>query len=407
MVGGVYTRRLSIASEEEILRGESTDIYFVRSREVIEKTGMDKEVYAEVHAYSLPRGYQWAIVTGILESATLLEGRNVNVYSMDEGEVFRVYEPVMAIEGRYTEFGVYESSLLGIVRHASSISTKAARIKIKAGDKRVLFFGIRCVHPAISPMVDKYAYLGGCDAVSGVIGAKILGVPPTGTMPHALILTAGDQVTAWKSFDKYMPEDVPRIALCDTFSDERFEALKAAEALGDRLQGVRFDTPGSRRGDMRRIVLESRWALDISGYKNVKIYVSGGLDEEEVEELRDVVDGFGVGTSITFPPSIDLALDIVEVMGRQISKRGKLPGRKQVYRCPEFHDTITPSNKYLDKCPSCGEAVEPLLKPLIINGKLVREVKPYTEIRKNVVEKLKKISSLKDFNPEPILLSSL
>ncbi|MEN2974593.1 MAG: nicotinate phosphoribosyltransferase [Candidatus Caldarchaeales archaeon] len=407
MFGGVSTRRLSIASEEEIFRGESTDIYFVRSRELIEKTGMDKEVYAEIHAYSLPRGYQWAVATGLIEASTLLEDKRVNVYSLDEGEIFRVYEPVMAIEGRYTEFGVYESSLLGIIRHATSISSKAARIKIKAGDKRVLFFGIRCVHPVISPMVDKYAYLGGCDAVSGVIGAKILGIPPTGTMPHALILTVGDQVTAWKTFDRYMPRDVPRIALCDTFSDERFEALLAAETLGERLHGVRFDTPGSRRGDMKKIVRETRWTLDIAGYKNVKIYVSGGIDEEDVEELRDVVDGFGVGTSIAFPPSVDLALDIVEVMGKQISKRGKLPGRKQVYRCSELHDTITPFSKKLDRCPLCGRDVEPLLKPLIIDGKLVREVKPYTEVREKVIERLKKISSQKEFDPEPILSSQM
>jgi len=401
------TRKLSIASEEEIMRGESTDIYFIRSREVLQKTGIDKHVCAEIHAYSFPREYQWALATGILEAASLLEGKKVNVYSMDEGEVFRIYEPVMAIEGKYTEFGVYESSLLGILRHASSISTKAARIKIAAGDKRVLFFGIRCVHPAIAPMIDKYAYLGGCDAVSGVIGARLLGIPPTGTMPHALILTAGDQETAWKLFDKYMPEDVPRIALCDTLSDERFEALKAAEALGERLHGVRFDTPGSRRGNMRKIVQEARWSLDISGYKHVKIYVSGGLDEEDVAELRDVVDGFGVGTSIAFPPSIDLALDIIEVMGKPFSKRGKMPGRKQVYRCPKFHDTITPFSKSLTKCPICGEPVEPLLKPLMVNGEFVREVKPAIEIRQQVIERLLKIASIREFNPEPLLLSSI
>jgi nicotinate phosphoribosyltransferase len=342
-----------------------------------------------------------------MEASLLLEGKKVNVYSMDEGEIFRVYEPVMAIEGSYTEFGIYESSLLGILRHATSISTKAARIKIAAGNKRVLFFGIRCVHPAIAPMVDKYAYLAGCDAVSGVIGAKLLGIPPTGTMPHALILTAGNQETAWKLFDQHMPEDVPRIALCDTLSDERFEALKAAETLGERLHGVRFDTPGSRRGDMRKIVQEARWALDISGYKHVKIYVSGGLDEEEILELRDVVDGFGVGTSIAFPPSVDLALDIVEVAGKPSSKKGKMPGRKQVYRCVKLHDTITPFDKQLSRCPVCGEAAEPLLKPLIIDGEIVRDVKPTVEVRKQVIEKLEKISSLLEFNPEPLLLSSI
>ncbi len=402
----LLTRKLSIASEEEIFRGESTDIYFTRSREVLKKAGVDREVYAEIHAYSLPKGYQWALVTGLIEASRLLEGKKVNVYSMDEGEIFRVYEPVMSIEGRYTEFGVYESSLLGIIRHATSISTKAVRVKSASGNKRVLFFGIRCVHPAIAPMVDKYAYLGGCDAISGVLGAKLLGISPTGTMPHALILTVGEEEKAWKLFDEFMPEDVPRIALCDTFSDERFEAIKAARILGERLHGVRFDTPSSRRGDMRKIVQEARWALDILGYKHVKIYVSGGLDEEDVRELNDIADGFGVGTSIAFPPSVDLALDVVEVEGKPISKKGKMPGKKQVYRCSKFHDAVTPFDKLLDRCPVCGEPVEPLLKPLIVDGELVREIKPPTEIRREVLEKLKKISSLPEFNPEPILFSS-
>ncbi len=398
-----FMRKFSIATEEEILTGESTDIYFVRSREILKKFGLDKHVYAEVHAYSLPAGYQWGIVTGVMEAATLLEGKNVNVYAMEEGEVFRIYEPVFAIEGLYTEFGVYESSILGILRHASSISTKAARVKMKAGDRRVLFFGIRCVHPVISPMVDKYAFIGGCDAISGTIGAKLLGIKPTGTMPHALILVFMDQVKAWKAFDEIMPEDVPRIALCDTFSDERTEALLAAKTLGERLHGVRFDTPGSRRGDMRKIVEEARWALDISGYKYVKIYVSGGIGEEEVEKLRDVVDGFGVGTSIAFPPSIDLALDIVEVDGLPISKKGKMPGRKQVYRCLEFHDTITSLNNRLEVCPVCGKDVEPLLKPLILNGKLVREPASPIEVREKVLERLRKLSSLQKFDLEPLL----
>lgn len=396
-------RRFYLANEDEILQGESTDIYFVRSGEILRKKGADKNVYAEVHAYSLPQGYEWAVLAGVEEAARLLEGKSVNVYAMEEGEVFRVYEPVMAIEGRYTEFGVYESSLLGILRHASSVATKAARVKLAAGDRKVLFFGIRCVHPGIAPMVDRYAFIGGCDAVSGVVGAGLLGVPPTGTMPHALILTMGDQPSAWRAFDEAMPGEVPRIALCDTLSDERFEALMAAETLKERLHGVRFDTPSSRRGNMRKIVMETRWTLDLHGYKHVKIYVSGGLGEEEVRELKDIVDGFGVGTSIAFPPSIDLALDIVEVEGRPSSKRGKLPGRKQVYRCPSFHDALTPMNARLDRCPVCGEETKPLLKPLIKDGRTVRNMRPPSEIRENVLKSLKKLSELPEFSFEPIL----
>lgn len=398
-------RRFFIATEDEILAGKVTDIYFARTRQILEHSGKgDRRAYAEIHAYSFPSGYNWAIAAGISEVVGLFEGKNVDVYAVDEGELFRVYEPIMAIDGKYVEYGVYESALLGILRHATSVATKTARIRTAAGDKMLIFFGIRSVHPALAPMLDRYALIGGCNAVSSILGAELAGVKPVGTMPHALILLFGDQPEAWKAFDEVMPGDVPRITLCDTLSDERFEALLAAETLGEKLYGVRFDTPGSRRGNMRKIVLEARWALDISGYKHVKIIVSGGLDEDEIKELADVVDGFGVGTSISFPPSVDLAMDIVEVDGRPFSKRGKLPGRKQIHRCRKLHDTITPFNAELTSCPICNESVEPLLKPLILRGKLAREPPTPIEIRERVIRRLKELAALGEFQPEPKFL---
>jgi nicotinate phosphoribosyltransferase len=397
-------RRFYIASEEEILAGKVTDVYFARTREILEKSGkVDVRAYAEIHSYGFPKGYDWAIAAGIDEVAALFEGRDVDVYAIEEGEFFRVYEPVMSIDGRYIEYSVYESSLLGMLRHATSIATKAARLKIAANGKTLLFFGIRSIHPAIAPMADVYALIGGCDTISNILGAEFAGVKPVGTMPHALILVFGSQPDAWKAFDRVMPPDVPRIALCDTLSDERFEALMAAEALGERLYGVRFDTPGSRRGSMRKIVEEARWALDLAGYKNVKIFVSGGLDEEQLRELADIADGFGVGTSIAFPPSIDLAMDIVEVNGKPFSKRGKLPGRKQIYRCGRLHDTITPFNVRLERCPICGDRVEPLLKPLIKGGRIVRKRMKPIEVRERVLKRLEQLAKAEEFRREPLL----
>ncbi|TRM73313.1 nicotinate phosphoribosyltransferase, partial [Sulfolobus sp. B5] len=206
----------------------------------------------------------------------------------------------------------YETAILGILRHYSSITTKAARIKSLAMDKTIFYFGLRSLHPAIAPMADRAAYIGGIDGVSGAMSKEYLGVNPSGTMPHALMLVVGDNVTAWKAFDEAMGPEVPRIVLVDTFEDERTEALKAANLLGDKLYGIRLDTPSSRRGNFKKIIQEIRWTLDINGYKHVKIFVSGGIDEDDVINLRDHVDGFGVGTSISFPPSVDFSADIVE-----------------------------------------------------------------------------------------------
>lgn len=396
--------RMHVVDLSRIKGGDVTDIYFQRTKTILEKNGTpDVRVVAEVHSYSLPQGYEWAVLTGVEEAAWLFEGLPVDVYAMEEGTLFREVEPVLAVEGRYVDFAVYEPALLGILRHATSVATKAAMVKRAAGSKPVLFFGIRSVHPALAAMVDRSAYIGGCDAVSGIVGAELIGVKPMGTMPHSLIIVLGDQKTAWRLFHEVMPEDVPRIALVDTFFDERLEALMAAETLGKNLYGVRLDTPSSRRGNIRKIVEETRWTLDLHGYRHVKIFVSGGLDENSIRELRDLVDGFGVGTSIAFPTSVDLALDIVEKEGRPVSKRGKLPGRKQVYRCPSFHDTIASWKSEVSKCPICGDDVKPLLSPLIKNGKIVKEVQRPTSIRNYVLDQLKILDSLKEPLIKPIL----
>ena len=370
----------------------TSDVYFSYALETLKNAGLaDVRVRAEFHVSSLPRDYKWALFTGLKEVIELLKGRDVTLYAMPEGTVFYENDPLMVIEGPYSQFAVLETAILGIVRHYSSISTKAARVKKAVGDKLCLFFGARALHPAIQPMADRAAYIGGCDGVATIMGAKLIGIKPSGTMPHALMIifkaALGDHTLAWVWFDKVQPPELPRVVLADTFFDEREEALTAAKLLGERLWGVRLDTPGSRRGSIRRIVEEVRWTLDLHGYRHVKIFVSGGVDESQVLQLRDLVDGFGVGTAISFPPSVDIAMDIVEVevdgKWTPITKRGKLPGFKQVYRCGSRH-VITPWGAERP----CGE---PLLVKWIEKGRVVKEPPGDREIREYVLNQLNSV----------------
>ncbi|MEM1519808.1 MAG: nicotinate phosphoribosyltransferase [Pyrobaculum sp.] len=381
-----------IASPSDIASGLTSDVYFSYALETLKNAGLaDVRVRAEFHVSSLPRDYKWALFTGLKEVIELLKGRDVTLYAMPEGTVFYENDPLMVIEGPYSQFAVLETAILGIVRHYSSISTKAARVKKAVGDKLCLFFGARALHPAIQPMADRAAYIGGCDGVATIMGAKLIGIKPSGTMPHALMIifkaALGDHILAWVWFDKVQPPELPRVVLADTFFDEREEALTAAKLLGERLWGVRLDTPGSRRGSIRRIVEEVRWTLDLHGYRHVKIFVSGGVDESQVLQLRDLVDGFGVGTVISFPPSVDIAMDIVEVevdgKWTPITKRGKLPGFKQVYRCGSRH-VITPWGAERP----CGE---PLLVKWIEKGRVVKEPPGDREVREYVLNQLNSV----------------
>ncbi len=383
------------ADAEEIKEGKLTDIYFVRTMQVLKAKKIDKWVRAEFIAKRFPEDYGWGVLAGIEETAELLKDLKVSVRSMREGTIFRAFEPVMEIEGRYTDFGLYETSLLGLLCQASGVATKAARCKKAAGDRKVISFGARRIHPGVAPMVERNAFIGGCDGVSVVKNAELIGEKPSGTMPHALVLIMGDTVAATRAFDEVIHPTVKRVSLIDTFNDEKMEAVRVAEALGKKLFGIRLDTPSSRRGDFQKIIEEIRWELNLRGFGHVQIYVSGGLDEKRILALNPVVDAYGVGTSITNARVIDFAMDIVEIDGRPLAKRGKMSGAKSVLRCSKcFQDKMIPFKKNrkgsplrTDRC-SCGGRLRELVHPFVQSGKILWNLPKPQAIREYVLEQL-------------------
>ena len=386
-----------IPSQEEIRRGDTTDVYFVRTMEVLRKLGKEKvRVKAEGYVKRFPDAYEYAVLSGRDEMLSLLAGRDVDVLAMGEGSLFLLEEPVFSVEGPYGAFCEMETAMLGILCQASGIATKASRIRWLAGDRTVLSFGARRMHPALSTLIDRHAFLGGADGVSVVRSAAYLGEPAQGTMPHALVLVLGDTVEALRGFDAAVAAEIPRVCLIDTLQDEKFEALRAAEALGKSLAAVRLDTPSSRRGDFRKIIREVRWELDLRGFTHVRILVSGGLDEEEIGSLADVVDGFGVGTCISNAPTIDFSLDIVEVEGRPFAKRGKASGGKQVVRCGSCgHRAVVPETDARGPC-RCGAPADPLLLPAMKGGKGIAPSLSPREVRRGVIDQVRRFHARRD-----------
>jgi nicotinate phosphoribosyltransferase len=378
-----------IPSWGEIRRGDTTDVYFRRTMEVLRNVGKDRTpVTAEVFVKRFPAGYEYGILAGIDEMLALIEGREVDIRAMEEGTLFHTEEPVLSIEGPYAAFCEMETAILGILCQATGVATKAARIKFLAGEKTVLSFGARRMHPALSTIIDRNAFIGGVDAVSVLRSAAYVREAPVGTMPHALILVMGDTVAALRAFDDAVDPSVPRVCLIDTLQDEKFEAVRAAEALGKRLAAVRLDTPSSRRGNFRRLIEEVRWELDLRGFGHVRILASGGLGEEEIKDLVDVADGFGVGTCISNAPTVDFALDIVEVEGAPFAKRGKRSGGKQVFRCPACgRRKVAPEGAASPAC-GCGAGMKGLLLPAMRGGKLFAARRPPREIRKGVLDQV-------------------
>jgi nicotinate phosphoribosyltransferase len=354
-----------IISPDAIHSGRATDAYFERTEAALEHADRNPHVVAEVTADQFPDG-EFELLAGVKDAAALLADRAVDVDAMPPGRFFDG-GPVMRIEGPYLEFARLETSLLGFLSHASGMATAARRVRAAAPDSPVLSFGARHVHPSIAAVVERSALLAGLDGFSHVAAGDQIDREASGTMPHALLLCFGrdEQAAAWQAFDAAAGDDVQRIALCDTFTDEVDESLRAADALGDALDGVRLDTTGSRRGDFRHIIREVRWELDAAGHEDVEVFVSGGLGVDDLRELRDVADGFGVGSAISNADPVDFALDIVEVDGEGVSKRGKLSGVKSVYRTSDGGHHIG------HRAGDPPDDAESLLEPLIRDGDVV------------------------------------
>jgi nicotinate phosphoribosyltransferase len=314
----------------EILSGDSADVYFTRAAGILAAEGRDPLVAMEVFAR------QDAVLCGIDEARNLLghalasaDPTETTVEALSDGDVIGPKEVVLRIRARYRLFGLYETALLGMLAQSTGWATAARECVEVAAPDPVISFGARHVHPDITDVLDYAAIVGGCVGASTPAGARLAGLAPTGTMPHSLVLIFGDTVDAAMAFDRHVESDVPRIVLVDTFKDEAEEALRVAHALGDRLYGIRLDTPAERGRVTPDLVHEVRARLDQAGFQHVKITVSGGLNPERIRFFKDAaapVDSYAVGSYISGATPIDFTGDIKEIDGQPIAKRGRIPG---------------------------------------------------------------------------------
>jgi len=312
---------------EDILSGRTADIYFSHTLELLRREGLN------------PRGImeffpgQDGVLCGMEEVKSLLkrvlpDGDN-EVWALGEGETITRKEVVLRIAAPYLSYGLYETAIDGILAHCSGWSTAARQCADVASGIPIISFGARHVHPGVVALMDYAAMVGGCNGCSSVAGATLAGISPSGTMPHALILIIGDTVKATLAFDRHMSPEIPRISLVDTFKDEAEESLRVAEALGDKLNSVRLDTPSEMGGVTTELVKEVRISLDLGGFRKVKIFVSGGINPEKITKFVETstpIDGFGIGSYISGAKPIDFTADLHEIDGKPIAKRGRIPG---------------------------------------------------------------------------------
>lgn len=313
--------------------GEAADVYLERAARTLEGEGLNPVVGMDFFPDRA------GILCGLDDAVALLREALVDggeVWALGDGDPMAEREVVLRVRAPYGSFGRYETALLGMMASGSGWATRAREVVDAAAGKRVISFGARHVHPLVGPLMEYAAVVGGCAGCATPGGAALAGLAaPSGTMPHAMILVFGDTVKAAVAFDDHMPDDVLRIVLVDTFKDEAEEALRVAEALGERLRGVRLDTPWERGRVTAELVKEVRARLDQAGHPHVGIFVSGGMDAERIRHFMEVgapVDSFGVGMAIAAAPPIGFTADIKEVDGQPRTKRGRVPGLPEAPR---------------------------------------------------------------------------
>jgi nicotinate phosphoribosyltransferase len=284
-------------------------------------------------------------ISGIDESIALLkhgveDWSALTVHALYEGDLVDPWETVMTIEGEYAAFAHLETMYLGVLGHRSRVCTNVRMVVEAARPKPVLFFGARDEHWLMQAGDGFAAMVGGAKQVATQAQASLWGGKVVGTIPHSLIAAmGGDTVAATKQLAKHLGDDVPVLALVDYENDVVRTSLDVARALGDRLWAVRLDTSENmvdksvipQMGTFRptgvnpQLVWMVRNSLDAEGFGDVQIVVSGGFDEERVQEFEEEgvpVDAYGIGAA-AYKGSFDFTADVVTLDGKPQSRRGR------------------------------------------------------------------------------------
>jgi len=264
-----------------------------------------------------------------------------DVHAMPEGAVFFADEPILRVTAPLPQAQLLETRLINILHFQSLIASKAARMMLAAPGKLLVDFGLRRAHGSEAGlMAARASYIAGFAGTATMLAEKCFGIPSFGTMAHSFIQAYDDETAAFESFSQSRPENLT--LLIDTYDTEAGAEQVVALAPRLKARGIRIKSVRLDSGDLIALSKSVRRILDEGGLREVSIFASGGLDEDNIAVMLAAgapIDGFGIGTSLTTSsdvPALDCAYKLQEYAGLPRRKRsgGKAtwPGRKQVWR---------------------------------------------------------------------------
>ena len=239
---------------DRLREGYYSDQYFNLTRDLLEHEDRHPTVLMQVFQK------QEAILGGIDEAIAVLREAaghhrdggwesgydDLAVHALHEGDPIAPHETVMTVEGDYGLFAHLETVYLGCMARRTLVMRNVRAVVQAAHGKPILFFPARHDHWLVQTGDGWAAHVAGAIGVSTDAQASWWGGRGVGTVPHGLIAAyGGDTVAAARAFaDRYHGQTNITV-LVDFENDSVRTALEVAEALGERLWGVRLDTSES------------------------------------------------------------------------------------------------------------------------------------------------------------------
>ncbi|MDR9362568.1 MAG: nicotinate phosphoribosyltransferase [Microbacteriaceae bacterium] len=363
-----------------------TDRYELTMLDAAIKSGnADTQVVFEVFARSLPSGRRFGVFAGVgrlieeiksfqftpeqigfLRSEEIVSEKTLSwlanysfsgeIEGFHEGEIYFGNSPVLTIIGSFAECVVLETLVLSILNYDSAVASAAARMRIAAGNRKLIEMGSRRANEDAAVAAARASYIAGFDATSNLLAQFRYGIPTLGTSGHAFTLLFDSEKDAFQAQLSAMGENTT--FLVDTFDVEK-AVNTAVELTRGKLGNVRIDS-----GDLAETADKVRTQLDRLGATSTKITVTNDLDEDAIAGLAAAsVDVYGVGTSLVTGSGAPTASFVFKMVSKfdghkwsDVSKRsaGKsnLPGRKTAVRQFENgiakNDAISATDKDLE-----------------------------------------------------------
>lgn len=384
-----------------------TDLYELTMAQAYHHEGMDRTAVFELFFRELPGRRNFVVAAGLGPLLQLLQSLRFtdrdldylrsekrfserfldqlenfrftgDVRAVPEGTVVFENEPLVQVIAPLPQAQLIETLVLNQLHFPSIAASKAARLTLAAGGRRVIDFGSRRAHGRDAALsVARAAYIAGADGTSLVQAGAEYGIPIFGTMAHSYIQSHEDESSAFGAFLESFPASTLLVDTYDTLRSVQ-KVIDLSRRLGDsfRAAAIRLDS-----GDLLELSRRSRDMLDQAGLGDVQIVASGGLDEDQLQRLAAAgapIDGYGLGTSLAVSddaPALDMAYKLVEYDGRSLTKLSTekeiYPGRKQILRYRRdgqfTHDLLTHSDH---AAASTGEG-QPLLEDVMREGRLL------------------------------------